>query len=186
MTAQRSLFAVSLLGVASAGFLITRALLPALPDRAEVEAASPAVAVSPAMHPAPPAPLRAVAPSPAEVAEVVGVIEVAHDPPVAPSLDEPSTMARLRELWPLDPERTLALCDEAETQFKNSASAAERAWIRVRALVGMRRFEEARDHARILTRTHPGTAWASDVERHLLVYPLGQPSREELQAAAAR
>ena len=31
----------------------------------------------------------------------------------------------------------------------------------------------------------PGTSWTEDVERHTLVYPLDQPSREAQQAAAS-
>ena len=79
------------------------------------------------------------------------------------------------------PQQSLDLAREAKRRFGRSPDAPERDWIIVKSLVNLRRFHEARDEARALVATHPGSEWAQDVRRHLLVYPLDQPSREEMQ-----
>jgi hypothetical protein len=91
-------------------------------------------------------------------------------------------MARLRELVATDPERALQLARADNARFPDSADAAERAWIVIKSLDSLKRFHEGRDEARVMVERFRGTAWAADVERHTLVYPLDQPSREELQA----
>ena len=51
----------------------------------------------------------------------------------------------------------------------------------MQSLVNLRRFHEARDEARAMVRKYPDNQFALDAQRHLLVYPLDQPSREEMQ-----
>jgi len=51
----------------------------------------------------------------------------------------------------------------------------------VQSLVNLRRFHEAREEAREMVRRYPDNPFALDAQRHLLVYPLDQPSREEMQ-----
>jgi hypothetical protein len=57
---------------------------------------------------------------------------------------------------------------------------AEIRWLMARCLVALDRFDEAREVARKIVREAPGSPFAHDAERHLLVHPLGLPSREEV------
>jgi hypothetical protein len=144
--------------------------------------------------PAPPAgaadaPNRAPVPSPAAPAPVPPA--PAGQPPGAATavarraatiaLSEPALMATIRDVVVTAPERSLELAREGQRRFPNSADAAERDWIAIKSLVNLRRFHEARDEARAMLRKYPDHPLAQDVERHLLVYPLDQPSREEMQ-----
>ncbi|HEX4336386.1 MAG TPA: hypothetical protein VH062_10770 [Polyangiaceae bacterium] len=98
-------------------------------------------------------------------------------------LDEPALMATLRRLESKDASISLRLAREGNARFPDGADAAERAWIVVKSLDTLRRFHEGRDEAELMVSRYPGTSWALDVERHTLIYPLDQPSREEMQAA---
>jgi hypothetical protein len=98
-----------------------------------------------------------------------------------PALDERSIMSALRGLGPEDAERVLQLAREGNARFPNSPDAAERSWTIVKALTTLQRFHEARDEAQLAVQRYPGTTWAQDVERHLLIHPLDLPSREEQQ-----
>jgi hypothetical protein len=95
---------------------------------------------------------------------------------------DPALMPKLRELTTKDPESALRLAREANARFPNSRDAAERAWIVVKSLDNLKRFHEGQAEARIMVERYRGTSWAADVERHTLVYPLDQPSREQMQA----
>jgi hypothetical protein len=53
----------------------------------------------------------------------------------------------------------------------------------VRSLVELKRFHEARDAAKAMVERFPSDPLTLEVRRHLLVYPLDHPSREELEAA---
>jgi hypothetical protein len=90
-------------------------------------------------------------------------------------------MAKLRALGPGDPKLAIHLAREGNYRFPTSPDAAERAWFVAKSLAGLGRFEEARDEALVMVQRFRGTPWAADAERHLLVYPLGEPSREERQ-----
>ena len=68
-----------------------------------------------------------------------------------------------------------------EERHPDSPAAPERTWILIRALEARGRFHEARDEARRMLAAYPASPWSADVERHVLVYPLDQPSREETQ-----
>jgi hypothetical protein len=96
--------------------------------------------------------------------------------------DERVLMAKLRALGATAPERALQLAREGNALFPNSPDAAERAWFVVKSLDSLGRFREGRDEARTMVERYRGSSWAADVERHTLVYPLDQPSREEMQA----
>jgi hypothetical protein len=95
-------------------------------------------------------------------------------------------MAELRSLSLEDAERVVELAREGNERFPNGPDAAERAWFVAKSLDHLGRFHEARDEAETMVRRYPGTRWAMDAERHLLVYPLDQPSREQVQERMAR
>ncbi len=90
-------------------------------------------------------------------------------------------MAELQQLREDSPLESLALARHGNEYFPGGSDAPERHWIIVRSLVNLRRFEEARDEAKLMVERYPDDPRALDVKRHLLVYPLGQPSREEQQ-----
>lgn len=85
-----------------------------------------------------------------------------------------------------DPERALALAREALTSDPGGELAPRYARSLVKALSSLGRFHEARGEARHMVERYRGTSEARDVEHHLLVYPLDQPSREQMQADASR
>lgn len=86
-------------------------------------------------------------------------------------------MTELRALAQSAPERSLALAREGDAHFPGSEDAPERAWFKIRALVNLTRFEEARSEAVVMVDTFRDTPWAGDVERHLLTQPLNHPSQ---------
>jgi len=89
---------------------------------------------------------------------------------------EASTMKRLHELGESDPGTALGLALADNLQFPGSPNAPERAWIICRSLVELQRFPEAVAEARVVVEQYPNTPWALDVERHLLVNPMSDPS----------
>lgn len=121
------------------------------------------------------------APALPEAAPHEPVVRVAVTSPVPAVLDEPTLMATLRRVGPGDPKQAIHLAREGNYRFPTSPDAAERSWFVAKSLAGLGRFEEAQDETRLLMQRFPGSPWAADAERHLLVYPLGQPSREEQQ-----
>lgn len=84
-------------------------------------------------------------------------------------------MTTLRELGLRDPERSLRLVHEAESKFGDSGSAAERAWFEVRALVELRRMDEALVESQTLVEKWPNDPFALDVARHMLTHPMTDP-----------
>ena len=105
--------------------------------------------------------------------------------PEADKTDEATLMSQLRALVHTAPEQALALARRGDALFPNSPDAPERAWSVVKSLDLLKRFREAQTEARLMLRLYPDTPWTEDVERHVLLYPLDMPSREEQQAAAA-
>jgi len=102
--------------------------------------------------------------------------------PPPPSVSEPTVTATLRLMVETAPQQALDLARQARQRFGNaSPDAPERAWIIVKSLVNLRRFHEARDEAQAMVDRYPDNDLTQDVRRHLLVYPLDQPSREEMQ-----
>lgn len=93
-------------------------------------------------------------------------------------------MTELRALINTAPAQALALARRGDALFPNSPDAPERAWAAVKSLDLLKRFHEAQAEARLMLRLYPDTPWTEDIERHVLLYPLDQPSREEQQAAA--
>ena len=147
----------------------TNAAAPAAPDEAATTVAAP-VAVGPV------AAARIDLPAAAVPARA----------PEADKTDEARLMSQLRALVHTAPEQALALARRGDALFPNSPDAPERAWSVVKSLDLLKRFHEARAEARAMLRLYPDTPWTEDVERHVLLYPLDMPSREEQQAAAAR
>src|SRR6478735_1029005 len=89
---------------------------------------------------------------------------------------EATIMQRLHAIGEADPAAALALAFEGNARFPASADAPERGWIICRSLVELRRFPEAVAEARLVVDRYPDTPWALDVERHLLVNPMSDPS----------
>ncbi len=85
-------------------------------------------------------------------------------------------MRRLREATGREPATALGLALQGNAQFPNSADAPERGWIICRSLVELKRFPEAVAEARVVVDQYPNTPWALDVERHLLINPMSDPS----------
>ena len=94
-----------------------------------------------------------------------------------PFADEAALMARLRELGQSDPALALEIAREGNQRFSGSADAPERFHTLIKALENLGRFDEAREEARRMVDTYPGTAWTLDVERHVLSQPGRHPSQ---------
>ena len=119
--------------------------------------------------------------------------EALHSPPAEANQSEPepenprivavqapdpevAIMKRLHEVARRDPATALGLALQGNAQFPNSADAPERGWIICRSLVELKRFPEAVAEARVVVDQYPSTPWALDVERHLLINPMSDPS----------
>jgi len=89
---------------------------------------------------------------------------------------EATIMQRLHAIGETEPSAALGLALEGNARFPASADAPERGWIICRSLVNLRRFSEAVAEARVVVERYPDTPWALDVERHLLVNPMSDPS----------
>ena len=128
-----------------------------------------------------------LAPTLASAAPSVTARVVAPSPPTSAERapDEPTLMSELRALLNTAPAQALALARRGDALFPDSPDAPERAWVVVKALDLLKRFHEAQAEAKVMLQLYPDTPWTEDVERHVLLYPLDQPSREEQQAAAA-
>jgi hypothetical protein len=96
--------------------------------------------------------------------------------------DEDKLMQRLQLLRETSPAEAIALSRRIEEYFPDSPRAAERTYVSVRSLVEIKRFHEAREEAKAMVERFPGDPRTLEVKRHLLVHPLGHPSREELEA----
>lgn len=97
--------------------------------------------------------------------------------PSANPRDEVVLMGKLRDLGPIsNPELSLKLAREGDEKFSGSPDAAERGWFIVRALMEMRRTDDAIAESRIMVDKYRGTSFAIDVERHMLTHPRTHPS----------
>jgi hypothetical protein len=96
--------------------------------------------------------------------------------PASNSPDEASLMSKLHDLGETNPALSLQLAREGNQRFPGSEQAPERGWIVCKSLVNMRRFEEARDEAKVMVEKYPDTTWTTDVQKHLLVNPLTHPA----------
>jgi hypothetical protein len=123
----------------------------------------------PIAHAAAPAAPRSPAPPPSPQEAPARVQSGAPAP--RPPLDEAALMARLHDLAETNPALTLVLAREGNARFSGSPDAPERAWMLVKSLVNLERFDEARAEAREMVRKYPGTSWAQDLQRHLLSNP---------------
>jgi hypothetical protein len=95
--------------------------------------------------------------------------------------DEEAIMTKLRLLGEDSPLESLELARHGNEYFPSGAGAPKRHWIIVKSLENLLRFQEARDEAQSMVERYPADPLALDVKRHVLVYPLGQPSREDQQ-----
>jgi hypothetical protein len=167
--------------IAAAGALALAAFVGALglrdrhPRRAPVEDEPEVVAAPPPV--AAPVPAAAKRPLPSSTGprpappQAASPARPSHDPG-PPAEDEATLMAKLRGLEGTDPPLTLRLAREGNARFPDSPDAPERAWMVVKSLANMERFQEARDEAQTMVNRYPGTSWAFDVQRHLLSNPL--------------
>lgn len=117
---------------------------------------------------------------PMPAASVAFVHAAVLPPVVAMPHNEATLMDALRRSFVDKPLETLEAARDLERRYPDSPNAAERSWIEIRSLVNLGRFHEARDQARVLAQRFPGSEWAVDAQRHLLVNPLDYPSREEI------
>lgn len=101
-------------------------------------------------------------------------------------LDDEQAMQQLRDLLALEPARALERARQQLRESPAGPNAAERAWIVVRALDQLGRHREAQLEARAMLARYPNNRWTDDAERHTLVYPLDQPSREQQQLLPAK
>lgn len=92
------------------------------------------------------------------------------------------SLARLRGLWVTEPEAALAEAEVLEHEVTSPEERGEVRWIRTRSLVTLGRFSEARALALAMKREAPDSPFTVDVERHLLVHPLGLSARDEARA----
>ena len=95
--------------------------------------------------------------------------------------DEEKIMAKLRLLGEDSPLESLALARQGNDYFPGGSGAPKRHWIIVRSLENLNRFHEAEDEAKSMVARYPDDPLTLDVRRHVLIYPLDQPSREEQQ-----
>lgn len=144
---------------------------PAL-SQAPAAESSQVVTLTLARPPSPSA-SRSEASSAASTAPSVGL-------PRASSDAEP-TLQALHDLLAAAPERALERARAELHAEPNGPTAAERAWIVVRALDQLGRHHQAQAETRAMLARYPNSRWTEDAERHTLVYPLDQPSREAQQ-----
>lgn len=97
--------------------------------------------------------------------------------PSASPREEVALMAKLRDIGPIaQPELSLKLAREGDEKFPGSPDAAERGWFAVRALMEMRRTDDAVAESRIMVEKYRGTSFANDVEKHMLTHPMTHPT----------
>ena len=99
--------------------------------------------------------------------------------PIVP--DEEAIMAKLSQLGEGSPLESLALARQGNEYFPSGSGAPQRHWTIVRSLENLNRFHEAEEEAKSMVALYPDDPLTLDVRRHVLIYPLDQPSREEQQ-----
>ncbi len=85
-------------------------------------------------------------------------------------------MAKLHELGELNPTLSVQLAREGNERYPSGAGAAERGWIICKSLTNLERFDEARAEAKLMVQQYPGTSWANDVTKHILINPGTHPT----------
>jgi hypothetical protein len=134
------------------------------------EVAAPgATALAPGAAPAPPAAPPAL-PAPAA------------SPQDLSAMSEQLLMARLREVAKTDSARAIALAEEGNRRFPDSADAPERESILIHALANAERRNEARGRAEYMVNHYPDSDWVREIEaftgahrhRNLTVNDAGQ------------
>ncbi len=94
----------------------------------------------------------------------------------ATGTDEATLLTQMRGVVETDPELALRLAREGNTRYPNGKDGAERGWIICKALTNLRRFDEAREEAKIMVKQYPGTSFAGDITKHILINPGTHPS----------
>jgi hypothetical protein len=125
------------------------------------EPTAPAVEVTQVPEPAPP-PTPPTPPAPAPL----GSAPVAVPAPKAPvaELNEKLLMARLREVAKTDSAKAIALAEDGNRRFPDSADAPERESILIHALADAERRNEARGRAEFMVNHYPDSDWVREVE----------------------
>jgi len=149
--------------------IVWYARAPAADSNASAQRASAPVALPAALD----RDLEPVSPKAAQPIQAVSVSIERAQPTGA--VDEHLLMNRLRELGDSAPFSSLQMARQGNRLFPDSPEAAERHWYVCKSLVNLENFAEARDEARAMVAAYPGTPWANDVQRHLLVNPLDLP-----------
>ena len=90
----------------------------------------------------------------------------------------------LRDVGLQDPELSLHLAREGDARFPGSPDGAERGWYAVRALVDLKRMDEAVAESRVLVQKYPQSPFTADVAKHMLTHPMRDPG--EVGYAKAR
>jgi hypothetical protein len=114
---------------------------------------------------------------------VPGARPVSATPSASPRLalsdstEEGEYMAMLRDVGLQDPELSLHLAREGNARFPGSSDGAERGWYEVRALVDLKRTDEAVAVSRALVDKYPNSPFALDVARHMLTHPMRDPGQ---------
>ena len=83
--------------------------------------------------------------------------------PASPAPDEATLMDRLRSARS-DPGLAIALADEGDRRFPESAGAAERASARIHALAEQGRATQARGEAESVVNRYPDSSWVREIE----------------------
>ncbi len=149
--------------LAGAALLITRET----PSKAARNERTESSAARLAAAPTTPSPVASPAlPAPTPVAST----------PAKPAPGEAAFMAELRDLLKASPGRAFELARSGSERFGDSAGAAERSWVMVKALSELGRHDEARAEGKKLLERYRDTRWGEDVYRHLFVNPATHPA----------
>ena len=159
--------ALCILALAGLGFAFSirsRKVEPASSTRAE-NVASATIVSNAAPSP------RPITVSSSQLRESTSPIEASSPPPT----NETLALDKLRDLSTSTPLLALRLAREGNARDPKGTEAPGRAWVIVKSLTNLGRFDEAREEARQMVEAYPNTPDALDVERHVLVHPAGPP-----------
>jgi hypothetical protein len=97
--------------------------------------------------------------------------KLAASPAAPATMDEPSSMAKLRVDVKAAPESALALAEEGERRFGESAAAEERRALAISALINLQRIGSARSRAYEFLRRYPDGPYSANVAAMTGVHP---------------
>jgi hypothetical protein len=90
----------------------------------------------------------------------------------ASMLDEATLMEKIRQSATPDPATALALAEEGERRFADSASTEERSALAIRALINLQRIGAARGRAAIFLQRYPNGPYSSEVAAKTGMHPV--------------